>query len=691
MLNIKHACMASALCLTTTLSGMPSYAEDSRTTLAPVVVTAEQSTDGGTKTVPGNAEATEIIQRTPGAVAVVGSEHFEDKYTLNFEDTLALTPGVYAQKRFGEEVRLSIRGSGLSRGFHMRGLTVLQDGIPFNLADGSADFQEADTLGFQRLEVYKGANALQYGGTSLGGAINMVTKTGHSQPGNQVRIETGSDSTYRANLQSGWVFDNSDLFLNLTGTRSQGFREHDDQENIKFNGNFGTALSDNAETRFYLSGNVIDQELPGSVSRFDALHNPKPAGAGVVASDQARDIRSVRLSNKTTFDIGGDDKLDVGAFVNVKDLFHPITPFVGVVDQESVDYGLFAQGSGEYQLADHRNLYRLGLTSHLGEVEAKVFQNIGGSRGNLTANADQESRNVALYGENSFYVTPQWALVTGAQLTWSEREVTDHITPAESADKTYASFNPKIGVLYEPTDMVQFFANVSKSHETPTFSELTQGGTVGFTPVDAQEAWTAEIGTRGEAGRFAWDASLYRAWLDDEMLQFTVGAGIPASTFNADDTIHQGLELGFSVHLADSLFSQGDALGWRNAYTYSDYYFDGDQQYGDNDIAGQPKHFYQTEVRYDHADGWHAAVDWELASKADVDFANTLEPPGYGIIGFNAGYDINERVNLYVDGRNLLDQEYISTFSALVDATGNTNVFYPGEGRRLFAGVRVKF
>lgn len=688
MLNIKPVHLANTLCLTTLLSVIPACAAQAATVLNPVVVTAEEAT--GSATVPGNAEATEIIRRTPGGVAVVESGRFEDRYSLNFEDTLALTPGVYAQKRFGEEVRLSIRGSGLSRGFHLRGLTLLQDGIPFNLADGSADFQEADSLALQRLEVYKGANALQYGSTTLGGAINMVSKTGHSQPGDHLRVEAGSDHTYRANVQSGRVFGDSDLFISLTGTSSEGFRDHDDQENIKFNGNFGTALSDHAETRFYLSGNIIEQALPGSLSRSDALNNPEMAGAGVVTSDQGRDIRSVRLSNKTSFDIGHDDTLDVGAFVNVKDLFHPITPFVGVIDQESVDYGAFVQGSGEYRLADHRSVYRVGLTTHLGETDARLYQNIGGSRGNLTADADQDASNVTLYGENSFYVTPEWALVTGAQLTWSRREVTDHLTPAESASETYHSFNPKLGVLYEPADSIQVFANVSKSHETPTFSELTQGGTVGFTPVDAQKAWTAEIGTRGEAGRFAWDASLYRAWIEGEMLQYTVGAGVPASTFNAEDTIHQGLELGLAVRLADSLFAQRDHLEWRNAYTYSDYFFDGDAQYGDNTIAGQPEHFYQTELRYDHADDWHIAADWELASSADVDFANTLKTPGYGLVGFNAGYTLNERVNLYLDGRNLLDQDYISTFSTIVNTAGNTSVFYPGEGRRLFAGMRVK-
>ena len=56
--------------------------------------------------------------------------------------------------RFGQEVRLSIRGSGISRGFHMRGLTLLQDGIPINLADDNGDFQELDPQVFERIDVY---------------------------------------------------------------------------------------------------------------------------------------------------------------------------------------------------------------------------------------------------------------------------------------------------------------------------------------------------------------------------------------------------------------------------------------------------------------------------------------------------------------------------------------------------------
>ena len=115
-------------------------------------------------------DAREQIERVPGGVAVVGREAFEDQYALTFRDTLGLVPGVFAQPRFAEEVRLVIRGSGLGRNIHLGGVTLLQDGVPINLADGSGDFQEIDPAVIRHLEVYKGANGLVHGASSLGGA-----------------------------------------------------------------------------------------------------------------------------------------------------------------------------------------------------------------------------------------------------------------------------------------------------------------------------------------------------------------------------------------------------------------------------------------------------------------------------------------------------------------------------------------
>src|SRR5262245_30943093 len=60
------------------------------------------------------------VKGRPGGSDLVTAAEFEDKLAVSLKESLAFSPGVYAQPRFGQEIRLSIRGSGISRGFHMR-------------------------------------------------------------------------------------------------------------------------------------------------------------------------------------------------------------------------------------------------------------------------------------------------------------------------------------------------------------------------------------------------------------------------------------------------------------------------------------------------------------------------------------------------------------------------------------------
>ncbi len=60
----------------------------------------------------------------------------------------------------------------------VRGLTLLQDGLPLKKTDGTIDPAYADPFNTQYLEIYRGADALQYGAATLGGAINLVSPTG---------------------------------------------------------------------------------------------------------------------------------------------------------------------------------------------------------------------------------------------------------------------------------------------------------------------------------------------------------------------------------------------------------------------------------------------------------------------------------------------------------------------------------
>ena len=172
------------------------------------------------------ADARALLSRTPGAVAVVASETYQDRYALSFADTLRGVPGVFAQRRWGEEVRLSIRGSGIGNGAHLRGVLLAQDGVPFNAPEGFGEFQEIDPLIARHIDVYKGGNALRFGGAALGGAINVVTPTGRTAASrNLIRIEGGSFDTQRGHVAIARDLGDWDVYAAATVARSDGFRE----------------------------------------------------------------------------------------------------------------------------------------------------------------------------------------------------------------------------------------------------------------------------------------------------------------------------------------------------------------------------------------------------------------------------------------------------------------------------------
>ena len=661
------------------LSVRPALAEDDAEQSA-IIVTANPVVEA----------AAARVQRTPGGVDVVAAEAYEDKLAVSLRDALSFSPGVYTQPRFGQEVRLSIRGSGLSRGYHMRGLTLLQDGIPINAADDNGDFQELDPQVFQHLEVYRGGNALRLGGSTLGGAINAVTPTGRSAPGAELRIDGGSFDTLRGKMAYGYADDHGDAYAAITADRSDSDRAHGDRKALRFNGNVGLKLSERVETRFYASAQTIRQHLAGALSEADAIAHP---GKGNFTGDQARDIDSIRLQNRTTVALD-DATVAFGVFFNAKQLFHPIYQ---VIDQKSEDRGVFASLDMSGELGSMPVALTLGSQARFGRTIARQFVNVGGEASAATAHAVQKAQTINSYGEARIApVTDLW-LVAGGVYSHGERAIDNRMAPERSGRAEFDSVAPKMGLLYEPGEALQIYANYSRSVEMPGLSELSQapaGGAPGFTPVGLQKAWTAEIGTRGRVGIAAWDISVYRADIEGEMLQYSVVAGtIPAATFNADRTRHQGIEAGLDLNLTP----------WarlRQTYQYSDFRFRNDIEFGDNRLPVIPRHFYRAELTLGTERlSVSPAVEW-LPQGAWIDYANTKRVGGYAMLNLSAQAQLRDGVTLFLDARNLTKERAIGDISALVRysaddpataADEGSVAFYPVERRAVYAGVRARF
>ncbi|WP_324739962.1 TonB-dependent receptor [Tsuneonella sp. CC-YZS046] len=622
------------------------------------------------------AEAEQKAQATPGGANVVSHEDYADRTVVSLRDTLAFSPGVYTQPRFGQEVRISIRGSGISRGYHMRGLTLLQDGIPINLADDNGDFQELEPIFFDHLEVYRGANALRFGSGTLGGAINGVTPTGDNAHGVYARIDGGSYGMIRGLVSAGFGDERLNGWAGISADSHNGDRDHANRDSIRFHGNIGARLADGISTRFYLSTNTLDQELPGALTAAVARSKPK---TGNFAGDQARDINSLRLQNRTTFDLG-NATLNVGAFYNAKDLYHPIYQ---VIDQNSKDKGVYAR----LEWAAGILSATLGGESRWGSVRSRRFVNVDGKRGALTFDADQKARTSTVYGEVRVTPMPGFSLIAGGIYADGFRRQEQQFPVSAVGRASFDAFSPKFGVLWQAAPDIQLYANYSRSAEFPGFVELAQISA--FVPLREQRAWTAEIGTRGmiglgKSGRLGWDLSFYRARIKGEMLQYTVNASIPASTFNADRTLHQGIELGLSLEPTDW-------LRLRQIWQYSDFRFRNDAEFGDNRLPVVPKNVLRSEIRLG-GDGLHVAPNLEwVPDGAWADYRNTRRTGGYALLGLTAGATVRDGIDLFLDARNLTGKKAIGDVSAAILATDASAIYYPVERRALYAGVRARF
>jgi len=696
-MSIRKLSAVSYLAFTTLLVAVPAMAEDTSSNDVPKITIYNQKQTS--LTVPSVAQQKEQLNATTGSVGFVDSKRYQDSYAQTLRDVLKDSPGVFVQTRYGQELRLSIRGSGISRGFHTRGVEILQDGIPTNLADGSGDFYQIDPMALRSTEIYKGGNGLAYGASTLGGAVNFVTPTAYTALSpNILRLEGGSFGTVRGNAQVSGVIGDTDFMVNGTVTRADGYRDHSITKSEAFNTNIGYRLSPDVETRFYVGSFNVDQELPGALSLNDALKNPTKANAAALTGDQARNSQTQRVANRTSFKMGSG-KLDVDSWAIHKNLFHPIFQ---VIDQDGWTFGLAPRYVTAFNVAGNHNELITGARFYGGNNTALQFNNVNGSRGAQRLNARQDAYNYEAYVENRYWFVPQVALMTGAKAFYNARNYTDkggltgNLTPKYDTAEYY-DVNPKAGFLWQPEKDIQAFIDVTRSQDVPDFTDLTQttATTTRFVPLKTQDAWTLEIGTRGHKGIFGWDATAYRSWVKNELIQFTTNVNIPASTFNANDTIHQGLELGGSMdilhHLASS--SDDDVLSVNQLWNYSDFTFQNDRQYGNNRIAGTPEHVLRTEVAYKHSNGFYLtpAVDW-VPEGAYADQANTLKAPGYVLLGLKTGVQLDNGILFYIDARNLTDERYVSDISTITDArTASTAIFYPGEGRSVFAGVRYGF
>ncbi len=209
---------------------LPLHAEPSGTTLLEErVVTATKS----------NTER----WRTASSITVIDRKKIDDQQLKLLPDALRQVPGL----------TIADRGTpGSVNGLFLRGTNsdqtlVVIDGrpVPANLA-GLYNIETMALDNVERIEVLRGPAASLYGGKTIGGVINIITRSGRglTKPETTLSWEGGSFGTSRESLGTRGAAGIYDWSLELSRQDTQGYRINSQFQLNNVAAKFGAQLAD---------------------------------------------------------------------------------------------------------------------------------------------------------------------------------------------------------------------------------------------------------------------------------------------------------------------------------------------------------------------------------------------------------------------------------------------------------------
>lgn len=628
------------------------------------------------------------------------------------KDALRLSPGVMIQEFFGanDQPRLNIRGSGIQSNPQRRGVYLLQDGIPVNFADGSYIIGIMNPMTNDFIEVLKGANAMKYGSATLGGLLNFVSKRGDEKTSFVTKVQTGSFGYKSMALMAGGTLGTVaggslgkvDVFTAINGSYQKGFRLHNRNKNLAVSSNLGYSWKPNCSTRFYFNYNYLDFDIPGPLTYKMIEEDPTQIAQGVklplymgpnIKRDKPkRAVHLIRLANKTTLGLAQNSNLDIYSYYQYADDRFVFPIVLSTQHSYSHDSGLKLL----WQSHRAKNNLALGFISSFGSFLRDGHINKDGLDSFLFSKDRLTALNGVLYAEDKYQFSNRLLGVAAFQMAYNLRYSKDIFPNPElrpwyshsshkyryfyseniTLSQNYWAINPRIGAIYnlgEKRDY-QFFANASSSYEPPTFDELV--GTevtnnINTSPkklfavrLNKQQAFTMELGTRHQGLRLAWNIAVYSSWIKDEILEvkdFSLGI---KTTKNYPYTRHNGVELGLSLVPLQRILSARDVdkIILEGVYNWSDFRFSTGKYKGKH-LAGIPQHYLAGALRYEYPRQLSLELNAEWQPRdTPIDHENTVFQPSFFLLGFKLSYEGLKHFSFYVEGKNLMDRHYASSY-----------------------------
>ena len=569
------------------------------------------------------------------------------------DELLFAVPGVTLANRQNpaQDPRVSIRGFGARSAFGVRGVRVLQDGVPVTLPDGQTPVDVIDIEGADRVEVVRGSASSLYG-NAAGGVIDVRTARPTSFFAPYARVVASGTAPTITSMGIGGSAGRVGATGTVTRIVGRGFRDYSDQRATKAAARVSLLSSDpDALSPLTLSARISDverAESPGALTRAQFDANPRQPDSLSVRKRAGKIVRQADLSLVATHALFSAAKLEATVFGSARTLENPLTQ--AIVDVKRASGGATVRVSGHGALGARDVRLSAGADAQWLNDDRQENDNCnnpvctGGvtGRGALRKNQRELVSSVGPYVRGEIALASKLLASAGVRSDAVRFRLRDRLitstNPDDSGERTLRAVSPSVGLVWRAAPLASLYGNVSSSFETPTTTELgnREDGSSGINPtLQPQRTVTMEVGAKGlfASSGVRWDLALFDARARDELVPFDIPNGAGRRFFrNAGRTLRRGGELGVDA--------DAGPVALHAAYTYSRFryvsYAVRTTSYAGRRIPGVPEQALAASATM-RVGMLSLSATGDLAGPADVDDANTAQAPGRAIFGIGVG------------------------------------------------------
>ncbi len=657
------------------------------------------------------------LDYAPASVTLVDGDRLRDRqWQVNLSEALSATPGLLLQNRqnYAQDLQLSIRGHGARSMFGVRGVQILVDGIPSTMPDGQGQANNIDLQSVERIEVLRGPYSTLYGNAS-GGVINAYTARGEGSPRIDGSFAMGSNGQKRLGLKAQGERQGVGYVVSASRFLTDGYRPQSAADKNLFNARLDTDPGPDSHLMMVANHVEVTAQDPGGATPAEWAADPRFVAKGPLDFNMRKSMRQAQAGLGYDVRVDGSNALRLMVYAGQRRITQyqstpvasqtPPTSAGGVIDMARDYGGMDLRWAHDTQAGGRPLSLVLGLSANVVKEDRQGYNNFLGSQLGVKGALRRDERNTLgnadPYLQASWAFAPQWKLDAG--LRWSNVKVDSddrYITPTngnDSGDTRFRRWLPMLSVQRALDERTHVYASAGGGMETPTFNELSYrpGGLPGLNfGLQAATSTSLELGLRqrlaGELLRGQWSAALFHTDTDNEIVAAD-NTGGRATYRNAGRTRRQGVELGANLQLARQ-WQLNAALTVLDA-TLRDGFCDskGGCIAAGKRIAGTART--QAALGLDwrpHAD-WRVGADWRHVGAIAANDSNSVEAPGYGVLGLSAGYTRQWgpwKLDVFARIDNLADKQYVG--SVIVNES-NGRYYEAAPGRQWMAGLSAAY